>query len=134
MPAYVKHDVTGLKEFISAMDNLTKPPSFTATAKLESALSQVFAETQSRTHVITGSLAASGRTESDFDGQVWEGAILYGDGGYFRPVTPGPPRTSASYAVYEFARGGDHDPFEGLEVYDHVFESAIDSFLKEATS
>lgn len=115
----------GLEAMIDAMRTLQKPPSFKVTAILEGNLASAFAKTQAQTHVISGRLKASGRTESDLRGHVWEGSILYG----------GPKGSPAYYAIYELNRGGTrpdgtpHDFFSGLEAFDKGFEKAIDEFF-----
>lgn len=97
-------------------------PSFKLVHELELVLAAAFADTQARAHVITGSLKASGKTSSDFDGEDWKGEISYGG------ASAG-PNNPVDYAIYEMARGGDHDFFAGLPGYESKFESAIEKYL-----
>lgn len=55
------------------LERLQEPPTF----KLESVLAATFAITESRVHVITGQLKASGRVVSDFHGDIWSGTLEY---------------------------------------------------------
>lgn len=71
-------------------------------AKLESLL----AETQAYTHVETGSLRASGKIHTSYDmtRAVLSGEITYGGS------APGGVHDPVRYAVYEAARGPEHNP------------------------
>lgn len=91
-------------------------PHYKTTVELEALLRAAFSDTQVRTHVITGSLKASGKTSSDFDGDTWTGTIEYG-GDLWKVPVPGPAHDPVRYAIYEMARGGEHDFFAGLPGY-----------------
>jgi hypothetical protein len=101
---------------------MTKP-SLTAITELESVWAAMFAQTQMKTHIITGSLKASGRPETDYNGFEWSGAIYYGgpSGGINNPV---------EYAIYEMARGGSHNFFGGLPAYNESLKRAVKSVFK----
>jgi hypothetical protein len=82
--------------------------------RFESILTRQFQQTQIRVHVITGSLRASGRHDSETRRNGgWKGAITYG-GGLVRTANPGPPANPVKYAKYEYTK-----PFD--EGYDHNF-------------
>lgn len=109
-----------LRRIIDRLEKLGGPPGFKVVAGLEAALHAAFVDTQIKTHIITGSLKASGKTESDFNGDSeWTGIISYGGSstGVNNPV---------DYAIYEMARGGDHDFFRDLQLYDRQFAESID--------
>lgn len=117
---------TSLDQVIEDLKRLGGPPGFKVVHALEAVLQAAFLETQAATHIITGSLKASGRTSSDFtDEKVWEGEISYG-GPQYRDVAPGPPNDPVDYAIYEMARGGDHDFFAALPGFDDAWVHAID--------
>lgn len=113
-----------LREIIGMMRDVSGPPSFRVIYGLEKALQDAFMDTQARTHIITGSLKASGKTNSEFDGELWEGEITYG-GELWESPTPGPPNNPVDYAIFEMARGGEHDFFAGISAYEDDFEDAI---------
>jgi hypothetical protein len=119
-----------LDEIIKELKRLGGPPGFKVVHGLELALSAAYADTQARTHIITGSLKASGDVESHFsDGRVWEGTITYGGTLHGAPK-PGPPNDPVDYAIYEMARGGEHDFFGGLPAFDAMFDAAIDKHFE----
>jgi hypothetical protein len=94
-------------------------PSFKATAALEQVFALAVADVESRVHVITGSLKASAKPESDFKDDEWKASITYGGASF------GAINDPVRYAVYEMARGGSHDFFRTLPEYDLMFEQAI---------
>lgn len=99
------------------LDRLEKAPT-KASAYLDAVLYQGFAQTQALVHIITGSLKASGKATTEFDGDNWKGEISYGGFslGVNNPVT---------YAIYEKARDGDHDFLAPLKTLDSLFVKAI---------
>lgn len=111
-----------------AMRGYAGPP-HKPVGKLEGVLAAAFAETQAATHILTGSLKASGKTDSDFDGDVWEGSITYG-GVLWRAPFPGPANDPVDYAIYEMARGGDHDFFAPLAAFDGAVELILQEWFK----
>lgn len=112
-----------ISEWIARLDEAAGPH-YKTTVELEALLKAAFVQTQAETHVITGSLKASGKTESDFDGDVWTGNITYG-GALWRTPTPGPANDPVDYAIYEMARGGAHDFFNGLVGYEDKIEEIL---------
>jgi hypothetical protein len=107
----------------------TAGPPHRVVKDLELMLASAFEVTQAATHVITGSLKASGKTESDFDGDEWTGAITYG-GALWSTPAPGPAKDPVVYAIYEMARGGDHDFFGPLVAYEGKVEDIINKHFK----
>jgi hypothetical protein len=115
-----------LDEVIEDLKRLGGPPGFKVVGALEAVLQLAFLETQAATHIISGSLKASGTTSTDTTNDwVWEGEISYG-GQLHRSPFPGPPNDPVDYAIYEMARGGDHDFFAGLPGFDSAWQHAID--------
>ena len=121
----------GLNEVIGEWAVISGPISFQITSRREKVLADFFANTQERTHVITGSLKSSGLPESDYDGDQWNGAITYG-GALWQAPTPGPANDPVEYAVYEMARGGDHDFFGDAPYYIQKFEDVVNEFIPDA--
>lgn len=121
----------GLNEAIAQFGVWCGPISYKIVAKLEKILAEFYADTQARTHVITGSLKASGIPDSDYDADKWEGSITYG-GTLWRGPAPGPPNDPVDYAIYEMARGGDHDFFKEAPYYIEKFEEVVEDFIPEA--
>lgn len=120
-----------LHKWIAELSSIAKSPvSFQTTAKCEVVLRDAFGDTQARTHVISGSLKASGKVSSDYDGHVWSGEISYG-GPLTGSPTPGPPPPNGEvvYAIYEMARGGAHDFFGGLPVYEEKFQEVVNDMF-----
>lgn len=99
-------------------------PHYKTTVELEALLNTAFKVTQEKVHIITESLKASGKTDTDFDGDTWTGSIIYG-GALWKVPTPGPPNDPVVYAIYEIARGGDHDFFAGLESFGTEIEEIL---------
>jgi hypothetical protein len=105
-----------MEEFIDDMHSTTHVAR--TVGRLERRFSEAFEDTQNRVHVITGSLRLSGKSQTNFDGEVWTGEIEYGG------LTQG-PINPVQYAVYEMARGGDHDFFAGLPTHEELLEEAV---------
>lgn len=112
-----------LSQWIARLEKSAEPH-YETTVELEALLRAAFLDTQARTHVITGSLKASGASSSDFDGEVWQGSITYG-GVLFKVPVPGPPHDPVDYAIYEMARGGEHDFFSGLPGFENQIEQIL---------
>lgn len=113
-----------LTNWIADLKESAEP--YEATVKLEALVQTAFAETQAATHIITGSLKASGKTETDMHDDEWVGTIEYG-GALWKTPAPGPANDPVDYAIYEMARGGDHDFFAPL----HVYEGKVEEILVE---
>lgn len=105
------------------LDRLAKGPAGVTILEMESALTTGYTITESRVHVITGYLKASGHIKSSFDGEMWEGEIDY-----------------ARYpGIYELARGnaptknhpsGGHYFFEpGGPVFERLVRQAAWDFV-----
>lgn len=88
---------------LGELDRLADGPSPATIAGLESVLAESFAETQMVVHIITGSLKASGKIESDYADDEWSGLISYGG------VSPGSVHDPVDYSRAERERGGIHD-------------------------
>lgn len=114
---YMRVEEVGLEPMLSALSNIADAPD-RAKAALDEVLGMAFEDTQAKTHVITGSLKASGKMEVSVDGDEWKGTITYGgaSGGPINPV---------NYAIYEMARGGAHDFFGDFPVYEELMEQAV---------
>lgn len=129
-----QHHVEGLKDFDKYLDKLGSGGShYEAVGALEKVLRAAYLETQALTHILTGSLKASGRTQSNYTkrgGGEWTGEIIYG-GQLHRPPAPGPPNDPVDYAIYEMARGGAHDFFGTLPKYDPAFVKALDELFED---
>lgn len=119
----IEFHVTGLKEMREQFQKLSKPPVQTI-AKLEGELNSTFLATQAATHIITGSLKASGKTTSDWDENTftWTGEIIYGGAstGLISPV---------DYAIYEQARGGAHDFMAPVTLHEPNFSKIMNDSL-----
>lgn len=127
MASIIRFESTGLQEMQDVIDDISGPPDFEVIGGLETAHAAAFADTQARVaspvnqHTDwfpTGSLKASARISTDFDGKVWEGTITYGG-----PTTG--PNNPVDYALYEAARGGVHDFFGGLAEILPLYEKAV---------
>lgn len=115
----------GLTEMIDEIGRVGGEPSFRVIAKLEETLAENFAMTQERVHVITGSLKLSGFTDSHWDPESygWTGTIIYGG------ASTG-PNNPVDYAIYEMARGGEHDFMADVPEDDHGYKEAIEQHFK----
>lgn len=110
---------TGLQRIIDDLHAIADAPDAKTVAALDSVLTAGFLDTQSRTHVLSGSLKASGRMESGVEDGEWQGTISYGG------ASAG-PNSVVDYAIYEMQRGGEHDFFSDLPGLDDRFTDAID--------
>lgn len=95
-----------------------------AVAELELVLNHAFDDTQEAVHVLTGSLRGSGKVQSNFNGNTWEGEIEYGGS------APGQVNDPVVYAEYERARGGAHDFMAGFDEYQNEFLEAMTRWLR----
>lgn len=84
-------------------------------AELDETIRSAFADSQARAHVLSGALKASGRSGTDIrdDGQTWIGWQAYGGPG-------------VEQALYEMARGGEHDFLAGTPVYEERIGQIIE--------
>ena len=120
------------KKLKAIAHDLANPPGFETIGAMEEVLAAMFVTSQVAAHRITGSLKASGKRGSDFDGETWEGVISYG-GSLSRLAIPGPPHDPVDYAIYEMNRGGDHDFFRQLPAFDKPFEEAMSTHFTRHT-
>lgn len=98
------------KDLDDELDRLASQPTRKTALLLDAVLEQGFKKTQAAVHIDTESLKGSGKKTSEVRGDKWEGQIEYGGS------TPG-PKNPVNYAIYEKARGGEHDfmlPLKGL--------------------
>lgn len=96
----VRIDVTGLDEWIDELANfeIRDPAALDA---WEHGVERFYDNTQARVHVLDGPLKASGRYETSRPNRdELDGTITYGG-------TP-----DCDYALFEFARGGNHDALQ----------------------
>lgn len=107
----------GVRGWAREFGDLQQVPEKTVTA-LDGVLVQMLAETQVLVHVITGELKGTGHWRRDMDGVTWSGEIVYGCPS---DEDAGP----AYYAIYEMARGGDHDWYRTLPMFDPMLEAAM---------
>jgi hypothetical protein len=122
----------GLGDLIREIRQFAGVPTFRVIRGLELVLRSAFVDTQAKTHVISGSLKASGHSASEYENDEWSGAIGYGGppvsvpvpaSGYSPSATA--PKDPVDYAIYEMARGGHHDFFRDLVLFEPLFEQAI---------
>lgn len=111
------------KQFDKELNRLGDVP-MKAKVYLDAVLASGFKATQAYVHILTGSLKASGKSSSEVDGDQWIGTIEYGGAslGINNPVT---------YAIYEKARGGDHDFLTPLKALDSLYVIALLKALKK---
>lgn len=121
MPIYI--EVEGIDNMIDAIERI-ETPSWRLTSRLQSAHRLTFLDVQGKTHVITGSLKLSETTSTDYDGRTWEGHITAGG------PSPG-PNNPVNYAIYEMARGGEHNFFRDIPLFYRLYEEAIMQHYRE---
>lgn len=118
MVIFIKSDYSELDSELDRLENLG------SSEKMKFYLDEVleigFKKTQANVHIDTSSLKSSGKKKSKYTKttKTWTGEIRYGGPslGINNPVT---------YAIYEKARGGDHDFFNGLSALHPLFVKAI---------
>lgn len=132
---------TGLDDMIREVTRLTRAPSFRVIRGIERVHNAAFMETQALTHVISGSLKASGTSYTRFENDEWMGTIEYG-GALVRPPVPlegltpsqAAPKDPVDYAIYEMARGGEHNFFSTLPAFHPLYEQAILEWFRDHES
>jgi hypothetical protein len=116
--------------FNDEFDRLEKGIDYKLARQLDTIMEAAFADTQADTHIITGSLKASGKLETSINqrrggrgrfasGYDWEGSIEYGGD------APGAINDPVEYAGCEPDRGQDHDFMRSADDYETVIEAAI---------
>jgi hypothetical protein len=119
-----------LERWVVALESMAAPI-HRPVGEIETLFRVAFEATQAATHVITGSLKASGHTDTDVTEDSWTGRIIYG-GPLFGAPAPGPPNDPVEYAIYEMARGGEHDFLAPAEaVFNDTALSKIVDFYNE---
>lgn len=105
------------------IDRLAAGPKAQDFLRFDAVLTSQFQATQRAVHVLTRSLKTSGKTNSDSDGNKWEGEITYGgpSEGIHNPV---------DYAEYERERDGNHDFLAPAEALSSGYITAINEFLE----
>jgi len=88
---------------LAGMRRVDDAPDTRTTLELEGALATLFARTQARVHIDTGSLFASGKMTSRRTPNGWVGKISYGG------ASAGSVHNPVKYAWFEQRRGGSHD-------------------------
>lgn len=89
------------------------------TAAMTAVGHRMFRDTQEKVHVITSSLKNSGDVTSRWEGRAFIVEITYGgDSG-------GSIHDPVNYAIFEMARGSNHDFFRALPEYYEEFEQAM---------
>jgi len=115
----VRIKVRGLQPWIDGLDKFGVP-----TPEMERRWRQAtdvfFDRTQQYVHVVSAELKASGRMDTFSDQRNIVGQVSYGG------------TAACDYAVYEFARGGDHDALtRGFAAAERVFRSSLAAMLSE---
>ena len=113
----MKIKTTGLREATRYLEKVAAPLGPEVITALESTWGAAFLDTQNRAHVLTGALKASGQKSSEYDSGQWEGRISYGGPG-------------AEQAVYEAAKGAEHDPLSGMPVFSERLIDAIEKHFE----
>lgn len=106
-------------EIDAHFDKLSKAPTPRGVMALEAVLNTGLGIVKVGTHVLTGSLKASEKADSErTEPHGWEGTI-----------TAGGPSTGVNnpvdYAIYEKRRGGAHDFFEPLDGMKPLWVKAV---------
>lgn len=104
------------------IDRLSDGPTLADLIRFEIVLTSQFSATQSAVHKITGSLALSGKVESNTSQDSWEGIISYGgrSTGIHNPV---------DYAEFERERGAAHDFLRPAIGLSDAYVKAMNDFL-----
>lgn len=115
----VRITVRGLQPWIDGLETFGTP-----TPEMElrwrQATDTFFDRTQRFVHVETAELKSSGRYEMFSDRRNIVGQVAYGG------------TAECDYAVYEFARGGNHDALtRGFEASQRMFERTLARMLAE---
>lgn len=130
MPGYknIKDDGDVLEQWALALESMAAPL-HRPVGEIEVLFRAAFEATQAATHIITGSLKASGHTNTDVTENAWTGQIIYG-GPLFGAPSPGPANDPVEYAIYELARGGAHDFLAPAEIVfnDAALAQIIDAY------
>lgn len=118
------HIISDYRELDKEFDRLDGMPDARMNIMLDAVLAIGLKQTQAATHVITGSLKSSMKSDSEERRSSWIGTITAGGPslGINNPV---------DYAIYEKARGGDHDFFGNLHLLHSLYILAIKNGLRK---
>jgi hypothetical protein len=119
MGMYIHGDYSAMDR---ELDRLADLPGPMGVMKLDITLGLATADVKANTHIDTSSLMQSVRGDSEVEKDVWEGTITAGG-----PSTG--PKNPVNYAIYEKARGGEHDFFKGLAAFHETWQSQIKDIL-----
>lgn len=108
-----------IETFIARAQKIGNEPSEETVAAMYAVLFEMYTTSQAAVHRITQSLANSGHMETIIHGNTWEGRIVYGG------PSAGSIHDPVRYAEYERRRGGEHDFFAAMPLFDESFENAI---------
>ena len=119
-------------QFDRKMRHLADGPDGFTNLKFAATIFKQFTMAQSRIHVETGSLLASGRVDPDSREGQWRGEIVHGRGGVPTGADPGPARDPGKYAIFEYNRGGNHDwiASSGMRSREHEYLDTILEWLR----
>lgn len=108
----------------SEIDRVASMPTPTGKMALEGVLKEAYRSTQASVHLDTTSLKLSGKASSDTDEGKWTGELEYGgpSTGINNPV---------DYAIYEKARGEDHDFMASTDMLGPAWVHAVLMGLKK---
>lgn len=101
------------------LDRLESMPTPKMVANLETVLEFGFDSVHAGVHVDTGRLKASGKKTSKVNKNDWNGSFSFGE-----------PAAGVDYAIYEKARGGDHNFLSPTFILKHMFKEAIKRGLR----
>lgn len=116
-----------VSEWLDALDAHIGPGEESHVA-LNGVLASLFNEIRAKVHVVTGSLKASGRMNTDVSDDEWRGEITFGG------PAPGMAHPYVTYAKEEFGRGGAHDPVSNLDLTSYDFAEAMTATVKARLS
>lgn len=110
--------VSNLQPWNREAGRLGRLPDAKTVAMLNAVLKDGLLEAVGLTHVDTGSLKSSAKSKSSKTLSQWEGEFSFGgpSAGINNPV---------DYAIYEKARGGEHDFFKAVHTLAPKFREAI---------
>lgn len=133
-----------LDEMIDEVQRIGSEPDARVVGELSKVLIEAFEDTQLKVHspgnpggntyIPTGSLLSSGKSSTDLtSGWEWSGEISYGETALLphwhdwgkHGATGKPPHFDVEYAIYEMNRGGEHDFFRDLPLFDEKFLQAL---------
>lgn len=129
----IKWSFEGWDDAIAEIKRLTGEADFRIVAGFEGVFAQVAESVDAKVHVLTGSLRASGKRSTEYNAAQsrWTGELSYG-GTLVKSAVPGPPIDPVVYAVYERNRGGSHDFFGEVHLWEPEYEAVILGWMSGA--